>query len=92
MKILGVVTYYDSNKGCAFVRPLMEAAGETPVIVEGEAASSDENDSGDGRICGEYFFHRSQLPDGRYRGVSVGSLVEFEPGEKGLVKAVNLHD
>ncbi len=39
----------------------------------------------------EYFFHVTQLGDSRLCGLGVGSLVEFEPAEKGgLVKRVDL--
>ncbi len=68
--MLGVVTYYDYNKGYVFLRPL----GGEP---------SDEGD--------EYFFHDTQLGGSRFRGLGVGSVVEFEPAEKGgLVKRVDL--
>lgn len=39
----------------------------------------------------EYFFHVTQLGGSRFWGLGVGSVVEFEPAEKGgLVKRVNL--
>ncbi|MBD3372375.1 MAG: hypothetical protein GF403_06625 [Candidatus Coatesbacteria bacterium] len=89
MRLLGVITYYNQHKGYAFVRPLMKAAGETPVVV-GDEAEREEACGGNGRPLGEFFFHRSQLENAPYRGVFVGAKVEFEPGDKGLVKQVRL--
>ncbi len=86
MKLLGVVTYYDANKGYAFVRPLMEAAGEEPVVTECDGGEARRIT----RPLGEFFFHRSQLAGPHYRGVFIGAKVEFEPGERGLTNWVSL--
>jgi cold shock CspA family protein len=66
--MLGVVTYYDYNKGYVFLRSLGE---DSP---KGE----------------EYFFHVTQLGVSRLWGLGVGSVVEFEPADGGLVKRVSL--
>ena len=86
MRMLGVVTYYDPNKGYAFVRPLMEEADEEPVVTEGDL----EGKRPPRKPMGEFFFHRSQLAGPHYRGIFIGAKVEFEPGERGLTGWVSL--